>query len=375
MENQDTRKIRYAVVGIGSIAQEAVLPAFQHAQNSELTALVSGDPVKREQLGKKYGIAHTYSYEEYEQCLSSGAIDAVYIALPNHLHRQYTERALHAGMHVLCEKPLAPNEQDCRKMIDTARETGRTLMTAYRLHFEEANLEAVRLCETGRLGDVRIFDSIFTQQVVEGNVRVAYDIEQGGGPLFDMGVYCINASRYLFRDEPVEVSAFRANNGEKRFQKTEEMMSVMLRFPKDRLATFTISFGAAPAGRYAVAGTKGVLTLDPAYEYASDKRLRVTVDGNTNERIFPKVDEFAPELIHFSDCILNNREPEPSGEEGLIDVQIVRAAYRSAETGRAVPIDHTKRYARPEPEQKMHRPPVEEPELLHAKMPSGEKKK
>ncbi|HJZ95497.1 MAG TPA: Gfo/Idh/MocA family oxidoreductase, partial [Candidatus Solibacter sp.] len=177
------------------------------------------------------------------------------------------------------------------------------------------------------------------------------------------------------RDEPVEVSAFRGANGEKRFQKTEEMMSVMLRFPKDRLAAFTVSFGAAPAGRYAVAGTKGTLTLDPAYEYATDKRLRVTVDGNTNERIFPKVDEFAPELIHFSDCILNNREPEPSGEEGLIDVQIVSAAYRSAETGRAVPIERAKRYARPEPEQKMHRPPVDEPELLHAKMPSGEKKR
>jgi glucose-fructose oxidoreductase len=375
MENQETRKIRYAVVGIGSIAQEAVLPAFQNAQNSELTALVSGDPVKRDELGKRYGIAHTYSYEQYEQCLSSGAIDAVYIALPNHLHRQYTERALQAGMHVLCEKPLAPNEQDCRKMIDTARETDRNLMTAYRLHFEEANLEAVRLCETGRLGEVRIFDSIFTQQVADGNVRVAFDVEQGGGPLFDMGVYCINASRYLFRDEPVEVSAFRGANGEKRFQKAEEMMSVMLRFPKDRLAAFTVSFGAAPAGRYAVAGTKGTLTLDPAYEYATDKRLRVTVDGNTNERIFPKVDEFAPELIHFSDCILNDREPEPSGEEGLIDVQIVRAAYRSAETGRAVPIERAKRYARPEPEQKMHRPPVDEPELLHAKMPSGEKKR
>src|SRR5690349_14651634 len=120
----ETRKIRYAVVGIGSIAQEAVLPAFQNAQNSELTALVSGDPVKREELGKRYGIGNTYSYEEYEKCLSSGAVDAVYIALPNHLHRQYTERALHAGIHVLCEKPLAPSVEDCRKMIETARETG-----------------------------------------------------------------------------------------------------------------------------------------------------------------------------------------------------------------------------------------------------------
>jgi glucose-fructose oxidoreductase len=373
MEAEGTRKIRYAVVGIGSIAQEAVMPAFKNAQNSELAALVSGDETKREELGKRYSISRTYTYEQYDECL--GEVDAVYIALPNHLHRQYSERASRAGVHVLCEKPLAPTEEDCRKMIETARETGTLLMTAYRLHFEEANMEAVRLCQSGRLGELRIFDSVFSQQVVEGNVRVGYAIDEGGGPLFDMGVYCVNATRYLLRDEPVEVSAFRGNNGEKRFEKSGEAVSVMLRFPKDRLAIFTVSFGAAPAARYTVVGTKGLLSLDPAYEYASDKRLRVTSDDNTNERIFPKVDEFGPELVYFSDCILNNREPEPSGEEGLIDVQIIRAAYHSAETGRAVPIEVKRRYDRPTPEQEIRRPPVEEPELLHARMPSGETKK
>jgi glucose-fructose oxidoreductase len=375
MEKQGTRKIRYAVIGIGSIAQEAVLPAFKNAQNSELAALVSGDAVKRAELGKKYGISRTFTYEQLDECLSSGEVEAAYIALPNHLHRQYAERAAHAGIHVLCEKPLAPTEEDCRKMIETARETGTLLMTAYRLHFEAANLEAVRVCQSGRLGELRMFDSIFAQQVADGNVRVAHDASAGGGPLFDMGIYCINAARYLFREEPVEVSAFRANNGEKRFQRTEEAMSLILRFPKDRLATFTVSFGAAPVGRFAVAGTKGLLTLDPAYDYASDKRMRVTVADNTNERIFPKVDEFGPELDYFSDCILNNRDPEPSGDEGLIDVQIIQAAYRSAETGRVVPIKSAKRFERPTQQQEIHRPPVEEPELLHARMPSGETKK
>ena len=373
METQGTKRIRYAVIGIGSIAQEAVLPGFKNAQNSELKALVSGDETKRKQLGERYGIERTFTYEQYDECL--GEVDAVYIALPNHLHRQYTERALRAGVHVLCEKPLAPSEEDCRKMIETARETGRNLMTAYRLHFEAANLEAVRMCESGRLGELRMFDSIFAQQVADGNVRVAYEPSQGGGPLFDMGVYCINAARYLFREEPVEVSAFRGTNGEKRFQKCEEMMSVTLRFPKDRLATFIVSFNAVPVGRYAVVGTKGMLTLDPAYEYAADKRLRVTADDTTNERIFPKVDEFGPEVLYFSDCILKNREPEPSGEEGLIDVQIIQAAYRAAETGRAVPIKIERKYARPEPEQKIEKPPMEEPELVHARTPSGATKK
>jgi predicted dehydrogenase len=373
METQETKRIRYAVIGIGSIAQEAVLPGFKNAQNSELKALVSGDATKRKQLGERYGISRTFTYEQYDECL--GEVDAVYIALPNHLHRQYTERALRAGVHVLCEKPLAPSEEDCRKMIETARETGRNLMTAYRLHFEAANLEAVRMCQSGRLGELRMFDSIFGQQVADGNVRVSYEVSQGGGPLFDMGVYCINAARYLFREEPVEVSAFRGTNGEKRFQKCEEMMSVTLRFPKDRLATFLVSFNASPVGRFTVAGTKGMLTLDPAYEYAADKRLRVTADDTTNERIFPRADEFGPELEYFSDCILENREPEPSGEEGLIDVQIVRAAYRAAETGRAVPIKIERKYARPEPEQKIEKPAVEEPELVHARTPSGSTKK
>ncbi len=368
-------KIRYAVIGMGSIAQEAVLPAFQNAENSELTTLVSGDDEKREELGKKYGVRKTYTYEQYEQCLASGEVDAVYIALPNHLHRQYAEPAAKAGIHILCEKPLAQNEDECRKIIDAARAGDVRLMTAYRLHFEEANLEAVRIRDSGRLGDIRIFDSVFCQQVEGNNVRLTSDFEQGGGPLFDMGVYCINAARYLFRDEPTEVIGFRGNNGERRFEKTDEMVSVVLRFPHDRLANFTVSFGAEHVGRYTLIGSKGMLTLDPSYSYGKDIRMKVTTDGNTNERIFPRGDQFAPELIYFSDCILNGREPEPSGEEGLIDVQIVRAAYRSCETGRAIPIDTAKPGSRPEPGQKIRRPPVEEPELLHARMPSGAKSK
>lgn len=368
------KKIRYAVIGIGSIAQKAVLPAFQHAQNSELIALVSGDSEKRQTLGRQYG-CRTYPYEQYEDCLSSGEVDAVYIALPNHLHRQYAEQAARKGVHILCEKPLAPNEDDCRAMIEAARAGGVYLMTAYRLHFEEANLEAVRICQSGELGDPRVFHSVFCQQVAEGNVRLKKTSDQGGGPLFDMGVYCINAARYLFQDEPVEAVAFRGNNGEKRFENTEEMDSVILRFPKDRLANFSVSFGAARVGQYTVIGTKGTLTADPAYEYNADLHLRVTADGHTDERTYPKRDQFAAELAYFSNCILEKREPEPSGEEGLIDVQIVRAIYRAFDTGQAVPIQTAHRSRRPRPSQEITWPPVEAPELVHARMPSGSKKK
>ena len=367
-------KIRYAVVGLGSIAQEAVLPAFTHAENSELAAIVSGDAEKLKELGARYH-CKTCHYEEYEQCLSSGGIDAVYIAVPNHLHRRYAEGAARKGVHILCEKPLAQNEQDCRAVIDAARSGGVKLMTAYRLHFEAANLEAVRICESGELGELRIFNSIFCQQVAEGNIRLTQTSDQGGGPLFDMGVYCINAARYLFRDEPIEVVAFRCNNGEKRFEKTDEMVSVVLRFPQDRVANFTVSFGAASVARYAVVGTKGMLSADPGYDYSADLHLQVTTDGKTRQQVYPKRDQFAPELIHFSQCILEDQEPEPSGEEGLVDVQIVRAAYRACTSGKVVSIESAHRERRPEPSQEIYRPPVEEPELLHAQMPTGAKKK
>jgi glucose-fructose oxidoreductase len=247
-------------------------------------------------------------------------------------------------------------------------------MTAYRLHFEEANLEAGRLCSSGELGDPRIFTSAFCQQVSEGNIRLSEPVSRGGGPLFDMGIYCINAARYLFLDEPVEVFATRASSGDKRFTKTEEMLSVVLRFPQDRLATFTVSFGAAPIARYSVIGTKGTLTANAGYEYSKEIQLTVEIGGQKSERVFLKRDQFAPELLYFSECIQQGKEPEPSGEEGLIDVQIISAAYRSAELRLPVPIRSAKARRRPAPSQEIDRPPVEEPEMVNARLPSGASK-
>jgi predicted dehydrogenase len=213
------RKVRYAVVGLGHIAQVAVLPAFRNAANSELFALVSGNSEKLEKVGKKYVLDHLYSYEDYSRALSN--VDAVYLALPNHLHREYAVRAAAAGVHVLCEKPMAVTSEDCQAMIEAAKQNHVKLMIAYRLHFEAGNLEAIRLAKGGKLGDVRIFSSEFAQQVADNNVRVTEPVARGGGPVYDMGVYCINAARYLFGSEPTEVFAVTANNGDKRFQRVE----------------------------------------------------------------------------------------------------------------------------------------------------------
>lgn len=166
--------------------------------------------------------------------------------------------------------------------------------------------------------------------------------------------------------------AARANNGDKRFQKTEEMLGVTLRFPQERLATFTVSFGAAPVAHYTVVGTKGLLTANSGYEYSKEIWMTVDIDGKTSDRVFPKHDQFAAELIYFSDCIRQRREPEPSGEEGLIDVQIIWAAYRSADLRQPVPIRATKPRRRPEPSQEIDLPPAEEPELVNARLPSGD---
>ena len=209
------KQVRYAVVGLGHISQVAMLPAFEHArENSKLTALVSSDQKKREELGKRYGVRDTYGYDQYQACLASGEVDAVYIALPNDKHREYAVRAAEAGVHVLCEKPLAPNEADCEAMIAAAAENGVQLMTAYRLHFDEGTLSTMELVRSGKLGASRIFESVFTMNITDqSNIRLT-PFERGGGTVFDLGVYCINAARHYFGSEPYEVIASSANGGE-----------------------------------------------------------------------------------------------------------------------------------------------------------------
>jgi predicted dehydrogenase len=367
-KSAEKAKVRYAVVGLGYIAQIAVLPAFAKAKNSELAALVSDDNVKLEKLSKKYKVPSTYSYQEYEDCLTSGEIDAVYIALPNSMHRDYTVRACKAGIHVLCEKPLAVTESECEEMIRAASESGVKLMTAYRLHFEKANMTAVEIAGSGRIGELRAFNSVFTMQVKEGDIRLQKDL--GGGTLYDIGIYCINAARYLFQDEPIEVVGFSANSGEKRFKEVDEMFSAILRFPDERLASFTTSFGASDISAYQIVGTEGDLRVDPAYEFAADLKHHLTIKGRTRERTFSKRDQFAPELIYFADCVINDKTPEPSGEEGLADVRIIRALYESASTGQPVSLGEFRKERRPSIEQELREPPVRKPELVRAATPT-----
>ena len=362
-------KVRYAVVGLGHIAQVAVLPAFRNASaNSRLTALVSSDETKLRRLGERYEVEHLYSYDRYDELMASGDVDAVYVAVPNHQHADFTVRAARHGIHVLCEKPMAITERECLAMIRAAERNDVKLMVAYRLHFERANLEAIEVVRSGRIGEPRLFDSVFCMNVKEGDIRLQR--KTGGGTLYDIGVYCINAARYLFRDEPVEVLAMSGTNGQRRFAEVEEMVGAMMRFPGDRLATFICNFGTSDAARYQVVGTKGNLVLDPAYEYAEELKRRLTIGERESNKTYAKRDQFAPELLYFSECIREDRQPEPSGWEGLADVRIVAALYRSAATGRAVKVGQVRKTTRPTMKQEIHRPAMRKPRLVKTRAPS-----
>jgi glucose-fructose oxidoreductase len=338
-------KIRYALVGLGWIAQEAVLPAFQNAANAEVSALVTDDPEKAAQLSQKYKIPRTANYDEYDELLKSGAVDAVYIALPNSQHKDYTVRAAKAGVHVLCEKPMADTVQECEEMIHACEQANVKLMIAYRLHFEPGNLQAIDVIQKGTIGEPRIFSSVFGEQVVEGDIRLKKDL--GGGPLMDLGVYPINAARYLFQDEPIEVTAGSANSGDPRFKEVYETVTMTLRFPQDRLGILTCSFGIATADSFEVAGTKGDLWMKPAFDYHEELHLRVKVKDDEKATTIPVHDQFAPELEYFADCIRKDEEPEPNGREGLADIRIIEAARTSIRTRQPVTLEPFEKKTRP----------------------------
>jgi predicted dehydrogenase len=259
------RMIRYGVVSLGHIAQVAVIPAFAHARrNSQLVAIVSGDRTKRREVSRRYRIEHAFDYEQFDQCLR--VVDAVYIALPNSMHAEFAIRAARAGVHVLCEKPMAVTSAECRHMIAACRKARVKLMIAYRLHFEGLNLAAIDLARSGKLGALKFVNSSFAMAVRRGDIRTKRAL--GGGTLYDIGVYCINAARNLFRAEPTHVSAVSLNSGVARLSEIDETTAATLRFGNDRVATFVTSFNAADVASYRIVGTKGHLHADPGYEYA-----------------------------------------------------------------------------------------------------------
>lgn len=329
MKNE--KQIRYAVVGLGNIAQKAILPAFKNAQNnSVLTALISGHKDKLQSLGEKYDVKNLYLYSQLDECLKKGEVDAIYIATPNFYHQTIMETAAKYGVHVLCEKPMAVKEQDCLNMIQAAENNHIKLMIAYRLHLDPSTLDAVKIAQSKILGELKIFNSVFTMEVKDPNNIRLQDSSIGGGPLYDIGIYCINTARKLFKSNPIEVFAMAA---------TKTDISVVMKFPQNRLANFTVSFSSFSAADFDLIGTKGRMRMEQAYRYANTTTLKIYHNKKIVTKKYPKRDQFSAELIYFSNCILKNKNPEPSGHDGMMDVKIIEALLLSIDIGYPIPIE------------------------------------
>lgn len=326
------RKVRYAVVGAGWISQEAFLPSIHATPNSEVTAIVSGSGEAARKLAAFHDVPHVFSYEEYDRMLAQDIVDAVYIALPNSMHADYAIRAARAGKHALVEKPLAVSVAECEAMIAAAEENDTLLMTAYRLHSEPGTVKVLDLIRSGEIGDPRIFASTFSFQSGEGNHRLL--AEHWGGPLQDIGVYCLNAVRHVFASEPTEVFAMKGHgDNDPRFTEVEGALAATLRFPGDRLAQFVISFESDDTDSYRIIGTKGEITVEQAFDFHFNPRIWLSKGRDRHEIEVEDTDHFAGQTAYFSDCILTGVRPVPDGEEGLADVRALLALEASAKTG------------------------------------------
>src|SRR3954453_6711284 len=336
------RQAGWAIVGLGQLAVEEVMPAFGECRLSRPVALVSGHPDKARKVAEAYGLEpqNIYGYDSFERLADNPAVDVVYIILPNSLHAAFTIRALKAGKHVLCEKPMAVSVAECEQMIAAAQQADRKLMIAYRLHYEPFNRKGMELCTEKALGSVKTFSSSNCQNVTAPNIRLSATL--GGGPVGDIGIYSINAARYCTGEEPVEVTAVAHQpKDDPRFREVPESVAFTLRFPSGVLAHCDCNFGTAVSRRYRVHCAEGVIDMDPAFDYRG-LRLRVketkghggeTLDA---EMLLPGVNHFAAEMDHFSDCVLTGKDPRTPGEEGLADMRVIAAIEEAARTGQTV---------------------------------------
>ena len=327
------RPLGWAVVGIGSLTTGQILPAIANCKKSKLVALVTGHPQKAVPIVAKFGLnpANVYSYETYDKLAENPAVDVIYIVLPNGMHAEYTIRGVKAGKHVLCEKPMANNSVECQQMIDAAKAAKRQLMIAYRIRREPNNMKAIELCRDGSLGKPQLMMSdhgfwMGNPTVWRLNKKLA-----GGGPIMDIGIYGLNAARYLTGEEPVSVTAQQIDNPtDPRFKEVEEGMVWTMKFPSGVLATLSTSYNIRSTNRIRMVFDKGMFDLEPATGYHGIQ-LRAP-----NLIKLPDIDQFVAQMDYFSDCVVNGREPITPGEEGLRDIRIIEAIYEAARTGQTV---------------------------------------
>jgi predicted dehydrogenase len=332
------KKLGWAIVGLGSLSIHQILPAFAKCEKSRVVAFVSGHADKANKLALRYGVSprNIYNYQNYDSIKDNPDVDIIYIVLPNGMHAEYTVRGFQAGKHVLCEKPMANTPAECQQMTDAAHQADRKLMIAYRCRYEPYNREAIRIAQSKELGATQMIIADAGFNIGDPSQWRLNKKLAGGGSLMDIGIYALNASRYLSGEEPAEVNAMTYTTpGDPRFKEVEEHITFQLRFPSGLLANCTSSYGYFPQSHYRVVGTEGGLEMDPATWYTG-LRMKVERRNTIEEREFPAVDHFATEMDHMSECVMQNKEPLTPGEEGLRDLKIMMKIYEAAQSRQTI---------------------------------------
>jgi predicted dehydrogenase len=329
------RKLGYAIVGLGGYGLGRIIPQFKECRHSRLVALVSGDPAKAKKVAAEYGVPERgiYNYQNYDSIRDNPDIDIVYICLPVFMHAEYTIRAAQAGKHVMCEKPMAVSAAECEQMIAACRKAGKKLMLGYRSRFEPHNVEAIRLARSGAIGKLRYFRSEHGFVARDPNTWRMKKAQSGGGSLMDIGIYALQAARYMSGEEPVAVFAKETTDrSDPRFREVEDMIDFQLEFPSGVIAS-CMSMYSANRNQFVLMGEKGRIELEPATAYSGQ---RMWVGGERSDKTLvtpppgPYANQWVGQLDHMAQCVKENRETIVPGEEGLRDIRIIEAVYRSA---------------------------------------------
>jgi predicted dehydrogenase len=333
------RRIGYAVIGLGRIATH-FLEGTRNSAQSKITALVSGHRDKAERIAAQYGVPldSIYSYEDFDRIVANHAVDAVYVALPNSMHAEYTIRAAKAGKHVLCEKPMDISSAKCVQMIDACKAARVKLMIAYRLHYEPTTLKALDIVRSGKLGKIQSMEANKGSNIRAGEWRITKALG-GGGPMFDHGVYCLNTFRMFTGEEPVGYQAMISTpDRDGRFNEVEENIQWTMRFPWGALSSAAASYGVELGGYYRIHGPWGWLQMT-SYTYQGQHLFGHYASAPEVGAPWIEFDEmsqekdpmqFVRQVDHFSDCILRDRTPDTPGEDGLADLRCIEAVYKSA---------------------------------------------
>ncbi|MDR7209952.1 Gfo/Idh/MocA family oxidoreductase [Flavobacterium piscis] len=339
------KKLNVAICGLGNYAS-MLAKGIQLSEYCTLAGIVTGTPAKAEKWKSQYNIPdkNIYNYQNFDEIIKNKDIDLVYVVVPNGLHKEFVIRTAKAGKHVITEKPMAVTVKDCEEMIKTCYDNKVQLAIGYRLHYEPTHLEIKRLGQEKVFGQVRfieaslgykIHDPLDTKSTVNLNDRNEWRLNKklGGGPLMDLGVYCIQASRYILGEEPIAITAqFGTVYNTQIFSETEESISWQMVFPSGAVANCNTSVSYNIDRLYASAD-EGSFELSPALSYGPFE------GKSTNGPLkFPVINQQQTQMDEIAKLLLENKKlpNHITGEEGLKDIKVINAIYKAAETGKKV---------------------------------------